>query len=369
MRSIIFLIAIALAITSSGQRDVSKTVEVLDLPISFANVDGVITSIESSSIVVNRTIDMTVRPADTTEVYAFSPISKQSVSFYSLNYWDGRLSGNPTITTDDFVANGNNTFTRPMFYASVTGAWHPNISYTISSPELITETRNVGKNVVVVRQRVGLRTIQNPVNTIFENPPVTVTVVTFIKDSKRTREVATRISEDRYLNEILIGMKLTRAELEQKLTVNYVIAKRGDNFIHSSCTEATGNSSSGYLIKSYYDGVDIALQRPSGKITSYNKQWPGVVQKWIIYNGQNNHSATGATQVIEYRTTIAQSNAQPLRFVPGSSYSFNANSNTVTYNSSVPCQVWAVTEEMPAQYKQRQTESIYNVVNGALIKV
>lgn len=369
MKRILFLLAMALAISVPAQKNVSKTIDVLDLPASFEQVDGIITSIETSSIVIHRTIDRTVRPVDTTEVYAFSPASAQTTSFYSLNYWDGRMRGNPTISIDDFVDKGNGTFVRSMFYGALTGAWHPGITYKIHSPELVSEVRNIGENVSIVRQRVGLSTIQNPVNTLFENPPVRVTVLTYHKSTKRTQLSSRGLSETRSLNEILVGLKMTRSELEERLSAKYIITKRGDNHIHSSCTEAIGNASSGYLIKSYYDGVDIALQRPTGKITSYNKQWPGVAQRWIIYNGINNHGATGATQVIEYRTTLAQANALPLRFVPGSSYSYNQSSNTVTYNSNVPCTVWAVTEEMPAQYKQWQTETIYNVENGTLIRV
>ena len=347
-----------------SQRDVNKTISVLNLPEPFAVADGLVTQIQAgASIVVDRTIDKTKRPADTTEVYKLVPTTtSQSVSFYSLNYWDGRLSNS------NFTQSAPYTFERPAFTSPLTKAWHPQIKYEISPDgKSVKETRNIGQNVVVVRTRQGLRWIQTPVQTDYNNPPVAVTVVTFIRDSKGIKEVRTRVTENKSLVSILNALKLSRQELEEAVSTTYTIEKKASNFIHSSATEATGDAQAGYLIQSYYDGINIASQRPTGRITSYNKQWPGVVQRWIIYNGINNHNATGATLVLEYASVNEQLSRGPLKFVPGSSFSYNQSSNTITYNSQVPCEAWAVTEESPARFKQHQTESIYTVINGALV--
>jgi hypothetical protein len=350
----------------SAQRNVDKTVEVLNLPTELAAFDGIVYEITSATIVVDRLIDKTKRPADTTETYKVVPTAPQTVSFYSLNYWKGRLEGNPTTTVDDFSQSGY-SFSRPSFTGSFTGAWHPAIRYDFDPAALaVKETRSVGKNVVVTTRRVGLRRIQETKNTSFDNPPVAVTIVTFIKDSKRTQEVRTRISEDRYLSEILKGLNTNRAALEESLATTFRIQKRANNFIHSSCTQAVA-SAEGYQIEPYYDGISLYSSKPSGKITSYNKSWPGVKLRWIIYNGQAIHSATGANQVIEYQSIEEQKSRPALKLVPGSTYNYNASTNTVTYNSNIPCLIWAVAEENPAQYKQWQTETIYNVVNGQLI--
>jgi hypothetical protein len=350
----------------SAQRNVDKTIDVLNLPAEVAAFDGIVTEISSATIVVDRLIDKTKRPADTTETYKVVATAPQRVSFYSLNYWQGRLKGNPTITTDDFSQSGY-SFSRPAFTGAITGAWHAAIRYDFDPAALtVKETRSVGKNVVVTIRRVGLRRIQEPKNTSFENPPVAVTIVTFIKDSKRTQELRTRISEDRYLAEILKGLNTDRATLEESLATTFKIEKRANNFIHSSCTQAVA-SAEGYQIEPYYDGISLYSSKPSGKITSYNKQWPGVKLRWIIYNGQAIHTATGANQVIEYQSIEEQRSRPALKLIPGSTYNYDASTNTVTYNSSVPCLVWAVAEENPAQYKQWQTETIYSVVNGQLI--
>lgn len=352
---------LSLNITSQGQRDVQKTTEVLGLHADFAKTDGIITKIETSSIVCERTIDMTRRPADTTEVYKIVKNVPQTTSFYSLNYWDGRIDATIKRTS-------SNTFERDWFTSS-TGAWQAAIKYEISlDGKTVTETRSVGQNVIVNRVRQGFSWVQSPIQTDFNNPPVRVTVVTFIKDSRRTQEVRTRTNENHNLFRILSSLSWSRDQLEDALKITYTIESKAANFIHSSCTEATGNAQTGYWIQPYYDGINLYSQKPSGRITSYNKPWPGVKLRWIIYNGQNIHVATGANQVIQYETIEEQSTKGPLKFVAGTKYAYDASTHTVTYNSSIPCEVWAVTEENPAQYKQWQTESIYIVHNGELVK-
>lgn len=110
----------------------------------------------------------------------------------------------------------------------------------------------------------------------------------------------------------------------------------------------------------YYSGVDASITKPSGKITSYNKPYPGHVQRWLIKQwNQDGTVAQGTSSRGEVlMVTFQSSDNSSVVIVPGSKTEYNAASNTITYDASNITELWYQFEELPAQGKNWSGETI-----------
>ncbi len=142
----------------------------------------------------------------------------------------------------------------------------------------------------------------------------------------------------------------TIEELEEALKTDIGCATLNrDTHITSTSIEIVkeGNEYKGIT---YYSGIDASVIKPSGKITSYNKSYPGHVNRWILkqWNPDGTTAALagnvyGQTWMKQYSSTEDNT----INVVAGDFTSYDATTKTLTYNNSLKTELWYAFEELP----------------------
>jgi hypothetical protein len=352
--NVLFMIAISM-MSFAQTRNTQTATELLNLPEWVSEYDGIITSHTTRTITLNRVHDFT-NGRKVIDSYSIEE-KTSNVSHYALNYIANRTVG------DGLTSNEIGKYSRDVIQRN--GSWFAAIDITFTNNGLkkFESVRSAGMNTTVT----VVNRVQTATPTNYDNPPEQVSMWEWTKTATKTTKSRRARIINIPLNQILQTLGIDRATLEYQLRETFTITPRPILYIHSTGVEAEAVNG-GYRINPYYDGVSLYNQSASGRITSYNKQWPGVKLRWIVYNGENRVTTTGSTLLIQYENINDQTNKGPVKFQASDRCSFDAATNTIFYDSSKPCEVWAVFEENPAQFKQWQSEKIYLVQNGVLVE-
>lgn len=341
-----------------------KTTELLRLPEDLAAYDGIIKAITTGKIVRTRTNDFTSGRRVITDVYEIVRVTR-AVNEYALNRIDWRLldDGASLVATrqgHEITYEKPVNFTQSGWIAgSVIGFKQGEIEET----KQVEFVNTVGRNVTVSIQNG----VQVPSATDINNPPVQ------IEHWEVTRTKTSTIRSRRHtsplvpLNVILYALQMSREDLEFALREVWTIDTTPDaNRIFSYAVDVEDKLEGLHIIP-YVNGVNIFEKLPSGLLTSYNKQWPGVVTRWVIYcEGDKRMTATGATFHIQ-QNPFEQ---KPVIFIPSSRNHVSEVEGVfqVEYVEEKECMVVAQVEENPAQFKQWEVQNRYIVVDGELVR-
>lgn len=142
-----------------------------------------------------------------------------------------------------------------------------------------------------------------------------------IKESKKTESLLVPLSE------LLEMLNTTEEQLREDLAVYQVCTyKDPSKFIVSTSSEIVQNGNS-YTGITYYNGISTKASPPSGKTTSYEKQYPGHVVRWI-FEADGITGARGGYQILQ----VTSSADNTIKVVKGNKYGYNASTNTFTYD-------------------------------------
>lgn len=161
------------------------------------------------------------------------------------------------------------------------------------------------------------------------------------------------------VSDILAIMGLTKEELEYALrTEVYHMELNPATHITSTSTEVIKNGNK-YKGITYYNGIDASITKPSGKITSYGKTYPGHVQRWILKQWNQDGSIAPGTGTLGsvWEIQFASNVDSTITVLAGTKNSYNASTKTLTYDASKISKLTYEFEESPAQRKQHSGQT------------
>lgn len=334
-----------------------KAAELLRLPSEVAFMDGRITSRIERTIVQKRIHDFTKPPVNGKRYTDTWEIEEKQVPFthYALNQIAAITRG---------LHYSGEKFSREGFVSKDNWFGWQEVTLEKDDDRLrIRMASRVGKNVVTVQERTPSgQLIQVAKPTDVFNPPVFVKRLQYTKTNTGTRQAGGATYPIVYLNEVLQGMDVNEHELAEMTAQEWLgyssssIYAQTNELFSAGCEVIQDGD---YLdLRPYYNGLPAEEFSPSGKITSYNKQWPGIVKRWRLYNGESNSIAYGSTWMKQY--ALSESDTIQLSFGGAASY----DDNTLVIDRSQPATLWATFEELPAQGKGYGAEAIYEVLEG-----
>lgn len=334
-----------------------KAAELLRLPSEVAFMDGRITSRIERTIVQKRVHDFTKPPVNGKRYTDTWEIEEKQVPFthYALNQIAAITRGL------DYLSG---KFTRETSIKD--GNWFGWQEVTLSNDDDRLKIRmisQVGKNVATVQEKTPSgQLIQVAKPTDMSNPPVFVKRLQYTKTSTGTRQAGGATYPIVYLDEVLGGMNVNEFELAEMTAQEWIgyssssiYAKTNELFSAGCEVIQDGNKLD---LRPYYNGLPAEEFSPSGKITSYNKQWPGIAKRWRLYNGESNSIAYGSTWMKQY--ALSESDVIELSFGALTTY----EDGKLVIDRSQPATLWATFEELPAQGKGYGAEAIYEVMEG-----
>jgi hypothetical protein len=258
-----------------------RALHALRLPDEIAPINGVITSRTFGRIVNKRTHDFTSGRRVIKDEYYVERVTDNRFRTYAFNFLRGRADG---------CSFENNRFTRDVIPPQNGRSWFSKVDISF----------NEDWDKITIEQSVGLNA-WNGVQQSYDNPPVTIEREEWIVT--KTSTTPPRLRNGQYvrsypritLNEILAAMNLTREELEYQLREEFAVSKPSESthILNYGCEVV--NLVNVFDIQVYANGVSMEDERPSGKITSYQKQWPGVVKFMRLHNGEINETTYGST--------------------------------------------------------------------------
>jgi len=278
-----------------------RALHALRLPDEIAPINGVITSRTFGRIVNKRTHDFTTGRRVIKDEYYVERVTDNRFRTYAFNFLKERSSAcsfeNSRFVSDVIPPqNGRSWFSRVDI--SVNNQW----------------------DKITIEKSVGFNTFNN-VQQPYENPIVMVEREEWIQRGERM--TPPRMFQGQYvrsyprifLNEILEAMNLTREELEHQLREEFAVSKPSENthILNYGCEVM--NLGNVFDILVYANGVSMEDERPSGKLTSYQKQWPGVVKFMRLHNGEINETTYGSTDY--ERVLLKDSDNFVIEFVNG----------------------------------------------------
>lgn len=321
----------------------AATLQVLRLPESIGVFDGLITSKTTKNVTIVETLNYDKRvngkPTVTTGV-KFRDVVDTTRSYF-LNWIQQRIN-HPKVgiasEAEDNYLFGYERYNDVLEYGYLAG-----IEVTFAGSKVhitgsgdikeMTITINVGRNVAANGQPLK-----------FEDWVMTVrrerVIISGGKSLKPT------VSNPNFkVTAIAAMLGITRDELDSLLSERYTIDTNvnTDTHIVSTACYATFERNGGIVTSRMhvlYNGIE---QVPSGKITSYNKTYPGHVTRWRLYNGVVNNTAYGASEVVSESPTYVIS-------------------DDMTIDGAT---LWVTFEELPAQGKGWGSEAIYLLIDGA----
>jgi hypothetical protein len=261
-----------------------RALQALRLPDEIAPINGVITNRTFGRIVNKRTHDFTTGRRVIKDEYYVERVTDNRFRTYAFNFLRGRADG---------CSFENNRFTRDVIPPQNGRSWFSKVDISF----------NEQWDKITIEQSVGLNA-WNGVQQPYDNPPVTIEREEWIVT--KTSTTPPRLRNGQYvrsyprifLNEILAAMNLTREELEYQLREEFAVSKPSENthILNYGCEvvriEPTDHV---FDVLVYANGESMEVNRPSGKITSYQKQWPGVVKFIRLHNGEINETTYGST--------------------------------------------------------------------------
>lgn len=388
----------------------------LKLPAEYAFIDGFITDYRISrnlSIIktVDRSKSLKTTGANGKTIYVNAPDKYEYVveekrdeltnsGTYLPNYMAFSLESKRAETNPDNVFEINLERIDPTNEGSWIAAETANIQSLNEDLVLVTHSTELGGSQNVIPRIYagfvgGKRTYKDPVDYLgrpivgeifngegdkatvmrisFENRIIAVSMTTITKVgsglwtstsgawSGGVRNVITKSSVYVPVADVPSLFGKSEDELNYELrTETFCTPLDPATHITSTSTEVviTGNQFKGIT---YYNGVDASVNPPSGMITSYNKAYPGHVQRWILKqwdeNGQPVISGMGSLGQAWMRQ-FPSGEDSTMTVIAGAATSYDAATKTLTYNSSYVSELWYTFEELPGQGKNWGGETI-----------
>jgi hypothetical protein len=353
--------------------NLQKTLRNLRLPDSFGKFDGIISTRTSRVLIQERVHDYTqmtrINGKSVPKVIDTFKIeeSKSAFDTYALNMLDWELHSRNVevkLESEDEVIFGRDKFFSTIEIGPFTGNtyWYTGINSSIT--ETLDGTYIFDK---VIDLGLSSDTKGNPEPTLGENPLVTVVRREFIKT--RTSLSKPIVSYPKIaLYDILSAMGKTKDELKYDMRTTFLIVPKAQLPLNKICNTSieavfTMNEDGSILAdaKVYYDGIDTQVTRPTGKITSYNKQYPGHVVRWRLYDGIVNDYVYGSSATIVFNSLVDDK----ITIVAGNETKYDALTKTLTYNKEDGATLWVTFEEQPAQGKGWGNEAMYFLLEDA----
>jgi hypothetical protein len=258
-----------------------RALHALRLPDEIAPINGVITSRTYGRIVNKRIHDFTTGRRVIKDEYYVERVTDNRFRAYAFNFLRGRADG---------CSFENNRFTRDVIPPQNGRSWFSKVDISF----------NEDWDKIIIEQSVGLNA-WNGVQQSYDNPPVTIEREEWIVT--KTSTTPPRLRNGQYvrsypritLNEILAAMNLTREELEYQLREEFAVSKPSENthILNYGCEVVDHGNVFDILV--YANGINMENEAPNSKITSYQKQWPGVVKFMRLHNGEINETIYGST--------------------------------------------------------------------------
>jgi hypothetical protein len=341
--------------------NILRALHALRLPDEIAPINGVITSRTFGRIVNKRTHDFTTGRRVIKDEYYVERVTDERFRTYAFNFLRGRADG---------CSFENGRFVRDVIPATDDRTWFSRVDIGF----------NDAWDKIIIEQSVGFNTF-NGVNQPYINPLVTVEREEWIVT--KTSTTPPRMRNGQYvrsyprltLSEILIAMKLTREELEYQLREEFSVAKPSESthILNYGCEvfKLPSALSDSFDIIVYANGESMEADRPSGKITSYQKQWPGVVKFIRLHNGEVNESVYGSTDY--ERILLSASDFFRIEFYDGDvtdrqEIDYDGKEFVVKVNRNEPAYLHVGFKEgstlMEEQGKGDGAEAIYMILEG-----
>jgi hypothetical protein len=334
-----------------------RALHALRLPDEIAPINGVITSRTFGRIVNKRTHDFTTGRRVIKDEYYVERVTDNRFRTYVFNFLRGRADG---------CSFENNRFTRDVIPPQNGRSWFSKVDISF----------NEDWDKITIEQSVGLNA-WNGVQQSYDNPPVTVEREEWIVT--KTKVTPPRMFKGQYvrsypritLNEILAAMNLTREELEYQLREEFAVSKPSESthILNYGCEVVPTTLPLVYDLRVYANGESMEVNRPSGKITSYQKQWPGVLKFMRLHNGEINETIYGSTDF--ERILLQDSDYFTIEFVDGDvadrqEIEENAIGFLIRVNRNEPAYLYVGFKEgstfMQEQGKGDGAEAIYMIV-------
>lgn len=333
--------------------NIQKALQTLKLPEAFGKWNGQIREKWQSTLVEAITVDMRSRPHKTTTQY-MAVAKREMFGDYGLNSLARFLHKvDKGGFAFDYVSDSELKKDAATFTIA-TGPFAGKTYWTGEQHLFMKETPEKDHDfefIFTYNPFSNTTATGLPEPTNGENPSITIlretTIITATKVSKiKQFPVYTK-------SQLMAKSGMTEEQIELAFSTQFKGYKvNPDTHITSVSVEVTqdGNQFTG---TSYTNGVANKVQSPSGKVTSYGKTWPGIKERWRLYNGPENDLVTGAT----WREEI-DNGENPIFITEGTAFSFNPTTKVLTYDESKGATLWFENEEDPAQGKNFSVETI-----------
>lgn len=383
--SLCALMALAMVVSSSAQTNTPVVLRTLGLPDAYSVTDGFIVNEQiTRTVEVKRFIDTKNRRkekvngkwayfTDTVYSYSVKEVKGTAPRTYLPN-WCSMRKQQPNVYLSQ--ANALSIIQEAIPVTSTDG-WVGYQLTTISSDatsiDVITELgysnnviRKGSKDVfgVLIQGKDVYNQGATPIyiSPSYSNPPVSVSLVTDVLAASG-QTFTTKTNGYILRDQLLKLLNKTQEQLEWELRMTYLNEKvNPKTHITSTSAEIVWVADAGKLVL-YYNGFDVASNPPTGKITSYGKPYPGVSYQIRLFNGIVNDNVYGTTLTKRFTNTEQKT----FTLKAGSAYSFNSNTNTITYNDDVPMEIWGVGVEGVENGKTWQLECEYIEGNGQYV--
>jgi hypothetical protein len=341
--------------------ETQTTLKNLRLPDSMYLFDGLITSTIRRKIVMEDITDISTGKTIKTQTFQIKEMVDDKNKSYALN----RLAWMLHERWIELVSEeaDNYIFQRDRNFATIEVGpfagntyWYPGKNY------MITPFENKYKIDLIIDLGASSTTGGVPEPTNGENPLVTVERYTTLI-TKQSKITSRRPSFPTYkLEDLCSRMNMTKEQLKNEMVTTFIIDPKNTLATNRICNtsviaeftlEENGNLKADGKV--FYDGVDTQVTSPSGKITSYDKTYPGHLFRWRLYNNDIVDTSLGTSATVSFSSNSDDS----ITIVAGDKTSYDSATKTLTYNKNKDAYLWASFEELPAQGKNWGGEAIY----------
>jgi hypothetical protein len=374
MKKTIFTILItALSIFSFAQDNPSNAARLLNVPQGFTKYNGQIQKKIQYEIVEYRLTDNTnvdtingrlTRIAKVTSTFRSEPVT-QSFGAYALNLCSAYLNSYGLSATSD------STMFKPSFTATATvgdfagqtyfygynsvliSRTGSGYNYSVTSwPYMNTETNGLPAITpwITIKQinttRTGTVSInQRRMTYTVSNVSETTSRPTFVRYTKDQIESRSGMTTDQIA--------------DARKVIFQIFPTSGTTHVNSLAADivVSGNK---YKGDAYINGIDSEGIPYTTLTASMGLKFPQFIQRWHLYNGVVNNSVYGSTVTI----TFNASELNEITVVPGTSFSYNATTKTLTYDQSKPAELWYTYECLPAQGKNEGAQIAIDLKTG-----
>lgn len=373
---LIAILAMFLTLHTFAQDNPSSAATLLNVPQEFVKYNGQIQKKIQYDLTEYRTIDFTnvdtingklVKKIDTTYTYGSVP-TVQNFGAYGLNILSSYLNSFGYSVTSDSELNKpafwGTTPTGPFMGETYYFGWsNVNIipvsggyNYEVKSyPYMNVETNGLPAVTPWISIKQVTTTITGSVS--ISQPRFEVKITNVRKTTSRPTNVKytkTQIEKQSKLSEVQIS--------DYTKTVFQIFSTSGNTFANSTGTKINKNGST-YSGQVFFNGLDAKSFNFKNLMASYGLKLNSYVTRWHLYNGAVNNSVYGST----FTQQLDESKVNDITIVAGSSFSYDASTNTLTYDANKPAELWFQYELLPAQGKSPSWESRINLATGEVI--